>query len=143
MLLRGQHVAPPQPMPCAPLVTLSAPPLTIPWPTPPPTLPPTSIVNCPNPPLNLTASLAGSRRIVSTSFDNTVRIWDGADGLAPRLTIRHDNNTGRWVLPFRAVWTPAGDGVIVGAWPCLAGLCRACVGLGFSEWLLPPSCQCC
>lgn len=28
--------------------------------------------------------------------------------------MRHDNNTGRWVLPFRACWTAAGDGVVVG-----------------------------
>ncbi|EFN57084.1 hypothetical protein CHLNCDRAFT_143861 [Chlorella variabilis] len=56
----------------------------------------------------------GSRRLVSTSFDNTLRIWDGASGLAPLRTIKHDNNTGRWVLPFRAVWNAAGDGVIVG-----------------------------
>ena len=61
---------------------------------------------------------AGSRRLVSTSFDDTVRIWDAAAAaaaaLAPVTSIRHDNNTGRWVLPFRAIWTAAGDGVIIG-----------------------------
>ena len=35
----------------------------------------------------------GSCRLASTSFDDTVRVWDGADGLAPLLTIKHDNNT--------------------------------------------------
>lgn len=58
----------------------------------------------------------GSRRLLTTSFDNTLRIWDGGQGgeMDNLLTIRHDNNTGRWVLPFRAVWNAAGDGVIVG-----------------------------
>jgi hypothetical protein len=65
---------------------------------------------------------AGSRRIVSTSFDCTLRIWDGCRGLAPLLSIPHDNRTGRWVLPFRAVWNAAGDGVVVGA--CCAVLRR-------------------
>jgi hypothetical protein len=59
-------------------------------------------------------ALAGSRRVLSTSFDNTLRTWDGAEALAPLLTVKHDNNTGRWVLPFRAAWTPAADGFIVG-----------------------------
>lgn len=30
------------------------------------------------------------------------------------LKIPHDNNTGRWILPFRAVWGPAGDCAFVG-----------------------------
>lgn len=25
------------------------------------------------------------------------------------LSIRHNNNTGRWIIPFRAIWGPAGD----------------------------------
>ena len=33
----------------------------------------------------------------------------------PSLKIKHNNQTGRWVLPFRAVWTPAGDGVVIGS----------------------------
>ncbi|KAI7843657.1 hypothetical protein COHA_002559 [Chlorella ohadii] len=56
----------------------------------------------------------GSRRLVSTSFDNTCRIWDGANGMQQLLAVKHDNQTGRWVLPFRACWNAAGDGVIVG-----------------------------
>lgn len=31
-----------------------------------------------------------------------------------QLVIRHNNNTGRWVVPFRPAWSPAGDAVIVG-----------------------------
>jgi hypothetical protein len=30
------------------------------------------------------------------------------------VRIRHDNNTGRWIIPFRGVWGPAGDAVVVG-----------------------------
>ena len=75
-----------------------------------PSLPPPTHLRHPLP----AAPSSGSRRLVSTSFDNTLRIWDGASGLAPLRTIKHDNNTGRWVLPFRAVWNAAGDGVIVG-----------------------------
>ncbi len=63
----------------------------------------------------------GSGRLVSTSRDNTVKIWStkisGADSdalAAPLVSIRHDNNTGRWITPFRAVFTPRGDGVVVG-----------------------------
>ena len=61
----------------------------------------------------------GSGRLVSTSRDNTVKIWstsgDSPSSLsAPLVSIRHDNNTGRWITPFRAVFTPRGDGVVLG-----------------------------
>lgn len=57
---------------------------------------------------------SGSRRVASTSFDDTVRVWDGGAGLAPLMRAKHDNQTGRWVHPFRAVWGPATDCLIVG-----------------------------
>ncbi len=57
---------------------------------------------------------AGSHRVATTSRDNTLRIWDGAAALAAGLVMRHNNNTGRWVIPFRAVWTAASDGLICG-----------------------------
>ncbi|KAL6785517.1 hypothetical protein ACKKBF_B00595 [Auxenochlorella protothecoides x Auxenochlorella symbiontica] len=58
----------------------------------------------------------GSHRLVSTSFDNTVGVWErrGKKELACTLSIRHDNDTGRWVTPFRAVWSPSGDAILVG-----------------------------
>ena len=61
-------------------------------------------------------SPAGDGRIASTSRDNTVKIWDYADGAALKLveSKRHNNDTGRWILPFRAVWGAAGDCVLVG-----------------------------
>eukprot|EP00887_Chlorella_sp_A99_P003623 scaffold7.g3623.t1 len=58
---------------------------------------------------------AGSQRIVSTSFDNTVRVWDARAGLAQLVRVKHNNNTGRYIMPFRAQWTPAADGFVVGS----------------------------
>ncbi|KAH7619959.1 hypothetical protein Ndes2526B_g05205 [Nannochloris sp. 'desiccata'] len=57
----------------------------------------------------------GSQRVVSTSFDDTVRIWDGKKDLTQILSIKHNNQTGRWILPMRAVWAPKGDGILVGS----------------------------
>lgn len=31
-----------------------------------------------------------------------------------QVSIKHNNNTGRWVMPFRPAWAPAGDAVCVG-----------------------------
>jgi hypothetical protein len=111
-------------------------------------------------------SPSGSKHVVSTSFDDTVRVSDASRGMETVRSFAHDNATGRqalergcpctplplphtpsgvlaqrvvpslpstptlstptlrcvrmcvrarrWVLPFRAVWTPAGDGVLVG-----------------------------
>lgn len=60
----------------------------------------------------------GSGRIVSTSFDNTVRVWDSRKGkggeMEDAVVIKHDNQTGRWVFPFRAVWSADSSSVIVG-----------------------------
>lgn len=56
----------------------------------------------------------GSLKVLSTSFDNTLRVWDGKRGMEEVLKVKHDNATGRWILPFRAVWSAAGDALIVG-----------------------------
>lgn len=56
----------------------------------------------------------GSQRLLTTSFDNSVRIWNGKKDLEQEVYVRHDNQTGRWVLPLRAIWTPLGDGAIIG-----------------------------
>jgi WD40 repeat protein len=56
----------------------------------------------------------GSQRVVSTSFDDTVRVWDGKKDLTPIVSIKHNNQTGRWILPMRAVWAPNSDAVVVG-----------------------------
>ncbi|KAJ3698376.1 hypothetical protein LUZ61_002081 [Rhynchospora tenuis] len=41
--------------------------------------------------------------IVSTSFDDTVRIWSYPQ-FENLSTIRHNNQTGRWLSSFRAIW---------------------------------------
>ena len=56
----------------------------------------------------------GSQKVLSTSFDNTVRVWDGKKGMEPLISVRHDNQTGRWVLPFRAIWAPDSKHFIIG-----------------------------
>eukprot|EP00890_Picochlorum_soloecismus_P002433 jgi/Picsp_1/3190/NSC_06030-R1_wd repeat-containing protein 76-like len=57
----------------------------------------------------------GSQRVLSTSFDNSIRIWDAKKGMEQVTYMKHDNQTGRWVLPLRAVWTTGGDACIVGS----------------------------
>lgn len=57
---------------------------------------------------------------MSTSFDNTLGVWaasftkKGGAALKSARSIGHDNETGRWILPFRAIWAPAGDAILVG-----------------------------
>jgi hypothetical protein len=41
--------------------------------------------------------------------------WGGKGGQGHATSIPHNNQTGRWVLPFRAVWAPGSDGVLVGS----------------------------
>lgn len=31
-----------------------------------------------------------------------------------QVSIRHNNNTGRWVVPFRPAWSPGAESVLVG-----------------------------
>ena len=58
--------------------------------------------------------LLGSASSSSASGSNK-NIGDSPSSLsAPLVSIRHDNNTGRWITPFRAVFTPRGDGVVLG-----------------------------
>ncbi|KAH0620146.1 hypothetical protein JD844_014779 [Phrynosoma platyrhinos] len=51
-------------------------------------------------------------RVLTTCADDTLRIFGTKclSSLAPTLTtIRHNNNTGRWLTRFRAVWDPKRD----------------------------------
>ena len=73
----------------------------------------------------------GSGRLAVTCFDDQLRVFDSsalssagnskAQGGGLRqpwveepLRIKHCTQTGRWVVPFRATWTAASDGVLVG-----------------------------
>lgn len=60
---------------------------------------------------------AGETRLVTTSYDDMLRIWSGVGsaGECSALTIKHNNQTGRWVSPFRAIWAPAGDAIVCGS----------------------------
>ncbi|KAL5529639.1 hypothetical protein ACEPAG_5624 [Sanghuangporus baumii] len=58
------------------------------------------------------------RSIVSTSYDDNLRIWDVHEQLQkggafrsfkPLCTIRHDCQTGRWVTVFKTQWSPNPD----------------------------------
>jgi WD40 repeat protein len=64
----------------------------------------------------------GSQRILTTCYDCHLRVFDckseskkKAGMLLPQVTISHNTQTGRWVLPLRAIWTPSADGIICGS----------------------------
>jgi WD repeat-containing protein 76 len=55
------------------------------------------------------------KRLLTTCYDDYVRIWTpSVSSEKPTLAIKHDNQTGRWVLPFRAKWTGS-DGFAIGS----------------------------
>jgi WD40 repeat protein len=55
------------------------------------------------------------KHILSTSFDDTLGLWKNAlDGQVENLSIRHNNNTGRWIQKFKAVWNPQSETIMVG-----------------------------
>lgn len=59
----------------------------------------------------------GSGRLLSVCFDDTLRVWGppggasgdkaaagGGAGIVQRLGVKHNTQTGRWVIPFRPAW---------------------------------------
>ena len=58
---------------------------------------------------------AGSGRVLTCSRDNTLKVWDSKRDLNEVQSWDHYNNTGRWVVPFRAIWGPRSDAVICGS----------------------------
>jgi WD40 repeat protein len=60
------------------------------------------------------SSLTGNK-ILSTSTDNTIKIssFEDKKELKQLKSIRHDNQTGRWLTNFKAMWDPKRDDVFV------------------------------
>ncbi|KAI8500590.1 WD repeat-containing protein 76 [Branchiostoma belcheri] len=62
-------------------------------------------------------SPASGSRILTTCFDDRIRVFDssaiGQQTVKPLREVRHNNQTGRWLTPFRAVWVPGRDDLFV------------------------------
>ena len=55
------------------------------------------------------------KRLLTTCYDDCVRVWNpSVSSTKPEVSIRHNTQTGRWVLPFRAKWV-GDDGIAVGS----------------------------
>jgi len=57
-------------------------------------------------------------RLATISFDDTVRVYEPSltgNGFVKAWSARHNNHTGRWVLPLKPRWSPAGDAIAVGS----------------------------
>ena len=55
-------------------------------------------------------------QVVTMCTDDKIRLFNTSDikaTLTPQCQIRHNNNTGRWLTPFRAAWHPSLDGMLV------------------------------
>ena len=77
--------------------------------------------------------IAGSQRVLSTSRDDTLRVWDAKQDMQQLASMKHYNNTGRWVVPFRAVWGPASDTVICGSMKRTVCHCSSWLALCMTE----------
>lgn len=59
---------------------------------------------------------SSGRRLLTTSMDNRLSIfWCVSPGkeMKPTVSMRHDNQTGRWLTNFRAVWDPKNESYFV------------------------------
>ncbi|XP_064477316.1 WD repeat-containing protein 76-like [Ornithodoros turicata] len=55
-------------------------------------------------------------KVVTTSMDNTLRVFNSSNFIGDiKMTtcIKHLNETGRWLTPFRATWVPQSDDVFL------------------------------
>ncbi|XP_019622903.1 PREDICTED: WD repeat-containing protein 76-like isoform X2 [Branchiostoma belcheri] len=62
-------------------------------------------------------SPASGSRILTTCFDDRIRVFEtsaiGQQTVKPLREVRHNNQTGRWLTPFRAMWVPGRDDLFV------------------------------
>jgi WD repeat-containing protein 76 len=57
----------------------------------------------------------GKSSLVTTSYDDTIRIWSSSGGdWSESRRQKHNNQTGRWISPFKAIWAPDGSTVFCG-----------------------------
>eukprot|EP00960_Hanusia_phi_P053599 762181-Hanusia_phi.AAC.9 len=60
-------------------------------------------------------SPCGSGKVVTTCNDNYIRIWDTKRG-DQVVKVKHNNETGRYITNFRALWDPkSSDTIVVGS----------------------------
>jgi WD repeat-containing protein 76 len=52
--------------------------------------------------------------VVTTCNDNLLRFWTPEDQAASVVHVKHNNNTGRYITNFRAVWDPKCSVVLIG-----------------------------
>lgn len=80
----------------------------------------------------------GSGALLTTCYDDALRVWKPDENSAkPAVVIKHNNQTGRWVLPFRAVWSAAGDGVLCGSMQRHVEIFDPASGKSFAKYSSP------
>ena len=80
----------------------------------------------------------GSGALLTTCYDDALRVWKPDENSAkPAVVIKHNNQTGRWVLPFRAVWSAAGDGVFCGSMQRHVEIFDPTTGKSFAKYSSP------
>eukprot|EP00039_Didymoeca_costata_P009950 m.132945 g.132945 ORF g.132945 m.132945 type:complete len:463 (+) comp14658_c0_seq2:243-1631(+) len=65
-------------------------------------------------------------KLVTTCKDDFIRVYQNltdGKGEQPKFSIKHNNNTGRWLTTFKAIWEPRGeDKIIVGSMEKVRGI---------------------